>query len=1142
MSLHAGQLVRTLVTKGDLDIAVTLFSPDGRRLDEFTGRGYGTLSFMFIAESSGAYNLEVKSFENDAVERPVALEIVEVRSANVRDRLEESAQSSFVEAERLRGDWQENSLREALEKYAAAWKRWRAISRLREASAAMEGSGDIYFTLGEYQRALDSFQLALNASRAGGDQSGELLALNNVGYAYVYLGENQKAIRYFETVLSTLRQRRRRSAVNEADWYEAHALNNIGEVNYALGDFRGALNNFNRALAIWSQIPDRRGQALAHLNLGYTYSDSGDLPKALDHFGQTLTLVRTVADRRLEALSLTALGTVHAFLGEQQKALDNHGEALALFRAIGDRQGTGVALNSIGQAYEDLNEPQVALDNYLLALNYYQKNGNRDSESVTRYYIGRVYHTLGDDENALAYYEQTIRLCREMGKRRAEGYALVNVATIHGLHGDRQKALAQYNKVLKLFQEIADRRGQALALNSIGYIHQAAGDARRALIFYKRALLFSRAAGDRSGEASMLYNIARAEHSSGLLQEALADIEETIRITESLRIMVTNQELRTSYFAAVHERYDVYVDLLMQMHKQRPDAGFATAALNVSERARARSLLELLNEAHADIRQAVDPALLERERSLQEMLAAKAQYQIRLLNANNPTPEASEVEEEIRQLTSVYQEVEARIKQQSPRYATLTQPLPLSLNDIQAELQGDDTLLLEFMLGDERSYLWAVTSTSFDSYELPKGADIEQAARDFYSLLTARQPKPDETYADYKARVDASDREYGQIASKLSQMLFSQVIAQLSSRRLLIVADGALQYIPFDALPDPSIPSVSSENRASAEADQNPLIFRHEVVNLPSASTLALLRQTRNHVELPSDRVAVVLADPVFGKNDPRVSSKFGGTTDGSSDSAEPAEMVAARGGAGLREGESFARLPATLEEAEAIRAATANGTVKIVTGFEAKRDLVIKGDLGQYRILHFATHGLVNSVHPELSGILLSTIDERGGLENGFLQLHDIYNLNLSSQLVVLSACNTALGKQIKGEGLIGLTQGFMYAGAKSVVASLWKVDDEATAQLMRYFYEAMLSEGLPPSTALKKAKVKMLSQKRWRAPYYWAAFTLQGEYRGSIIPMHATRRNTAGLVMLVLIFALPVVVFYALRRWSSILGRQRI
>src|SRR2546423_14272042 len=189
-----------------------------------------------------------------------------------------------------------------------------------------------------------------------------------------------------------------------------------------------------------------------------------------------------------------------------------------------------------------------------------------------------------------------------------------------------------------------------------------------------------------------------------------------------------------------------------------------------------------------------------------------------------------------------------------------------------------------------------------------------------------------------------------------------------------------------------------------------------------------------------------------------------------------------------------------------------------------------------------FRSHGLVNSVHPELSGILLSTIDERGGLENGFLQLHDIYNLNLSSQLVVLSACNTALGKQIKGEGLIGLTQGFMYAGAKSVVASLWKVDDEATAQLMRYFYEAMLSEGLPPSTALKKAKVKMLSQKRWRAPYYWAAFTLQGEYRGSMIPMHATRRNTAGLVMLVLIFALPVVVFYALRRWSSILGRQRI
>jgi CHAT domain-containing protein/tetratricopeptide (TPR) repeat protein len=1142
INVREGQVVRLLLDKGDLDMTLTLSTPDSRKLGEFTSRSYGALPLMFVADSSGTYGIELRSLERDTVERPFALKIAEVRDSTERDRAEESAQLSFAEAERLRSDWREDSLRKALERYTEAWKRWQSASRVREASRAMESVGDTYFILGEYRQALDAFQSALKASREGGDKSVELSALNNVGYAYVFLGENRKATQCFKKVFDILRRARQSMAASEADRHEARVLNNRGEVNYALGDLKEALNNFNRALTLWSQVPDRRGLALAHLNLGYTYSDSGDLPKAKENFGQALTLAREVDDRRLEALSLTALGTVHAFLGEQQQALDSHGEALALFRAIGDRQGTGIALNSIGQAYEDLNEPQVALDNYLLALDYYQRNGNRDSAAVTGYYIGRVYHTLGDDENAIAYYENSIRLCQEMGKRRAAAYAQIEAATIRGLHGDRQKALAQYGRVRKLFQEIADSRGEALTLNSIGYTYQALGDLRRALSFYTRALPLSRAASDRSGEASTLYNIARAQRERGLFNEAALNVEESIRITESLRTSVINQELRTSYFASVHERYGFYIDLLMQMHKLSPGAGFADTALHVSERARARSLLELLNEAHADIRQSLDSDLLEREHTLQELLASKAEYQMRLLSNNRAAREASEVEREIRQLTSAYQEVRTRIKEQNPRYATLTQPSPLRPEEIQAELQGEDTLLLEFVLGDERSYLWAVTSGSIHSYELPKRAEIEEAARDFYRLLTARLPKPDESYAAYQARVAIADRDYWQVALRLSQMIFGQLTAELSSKRLLIVADGALQYVPFDALPDPLISPAPVESGASLATDMEPLVLRHEVVNLPSASALSLLRLTRGHVELSSDRIALVLADPVFGKDDPRVSANPVAVADGSCDKAETGEMIAARDSAGLREGESFARLPATFEEAQAIKAATGGETVKIVTGFAARRELVIKGDIGQYRVLHFATHGLVNSLHPELSGILLSTTNERGQPENGFLQLHDIYNLKLSSQLVVLSACNTGLGKEIKGEGLIGLTQGFMYAGAKGVVASFWKVDDKATAELMRYFYEAMLGEGLPPATALQKAKVKMWSQKRWRAPYYWAAFTLQGEYRESIMPARATNKGAARPILLLVLLTLPIMAFYAFRRWFSTPRRRHI
>lgn len=164
---------------------------------------------------------------------------------------------------------------------------------------------------------------------------------------------------------------------------------------------------------------------------------------------------------------------------------------------------------------------------------------------------------------------------------------------------------------------------------------------------------------------------------------------------------------------------------------------------------------------------------------------------------------------------------------------------------------------------------------------------------------------------------------------------------------------------------------------------------------------------------------------------------------------------------------------------------------------FNANRVTATSSDLGQYRIVHFATHGLLNSEHPELSGIVLSLVDEQGRPQDGFLRLREIYNLNLPAELVVLSACRTGLGKEIKGEGLVGLTRGFMYAGAARVVASLWKVQDDATAELMKRFYLGMLKDGMRPAAALRSAQVEMWKQKRWRSPYYWAAFVLQGEWK---------------------------------------------
>ncbi|MDQ3135162.1 MAG: CHAT domain-containing protein, partial [Acidobacteriota bacterium] len=547
----------------------------------------------------------------------------------------------------------------------------------------------------------------------------------------------------------------------------------------------------------------------------------------------------------------------------------------------------------------------------------------------------------------------------------------------------------------------------------------------------------------------------------------------------------------------------------MELHQRQPSEGHDAAALQASERARMRSLLEILLESHADIRQGVDPALLDRERTLRQRLNAAAERQTRFLSDKHTPEQAARVQQEVAELTTSLQDVEAQIRLKSPRYAALTQPVPLNLKEIQ-QLLDPDTLLLEYALGENRSYLWAVTRTAIKSYELPKRAEIEKSAKAVYSWLTVGY-RGERFIGGQRPRPVAGATSYTEDALRLSRMVFAPVAAQLATKRLLIVSDGVLQYIPFAALPDPA-----ARNR-QGQAGQ-PLLVNHEIVNLPSASVLAVLRR-EFATRAPAPKSVAVLADPVFEEADARVrtAAASNGTTRGGAEPTATKEskvddrtsnsrfileralsLQPSIGEDGkVRSGLSISRLPFTRRESAAILAATPKGAGMQSLDFRASRLTATSSDLAQYRIVHFATHGLLNSEHPELSGIILSLVDEEGRPQDGFLRLHEIYNLHLSAELVVLSACQTGLGKEIKGEGLVGLTRGFMYAGSPRVVASLWKVDDVATAELMGIFYQKMLRGKMRPAAALRAAQVEMWRQPRWQSPYYWAAFQLQGEWR---------------------------------------------
>jgi CHAT domain-containing protein len=422
-------------------------------------------------------------------------------------------------------------------------------------------------------------------------------------------------------------------------------------------------------------------------------------------------------------------------------------------------------------------------------------------------------------------------------------------------------------------------------------------------------------------------------------------------------------------------------------------------------------------------------------------------------------------------LIAQIQESQTKLRVENPAYAALKYPEPITLKEIQQRVLDKDTVMLQYSIGKERSYLWFVTPTTIQSYSLPGEKELEEIAKPFHSTLTN----------------SGSINDVKRTGDKLFNLIISPVANQLAGKRLLVVADGVLQYIPFAALPLPT-----SNN-------YTPLIKNHEIVNAPSAATIALQRKQPRRT---AAKTLAIIADPVFKADDPRLSSKNKASIDSClvtppNDSKSIASISDLQRSLRTLDLRNIQRLPNTQQEAKQILALVPPNQREAACSFSANYDNVTqpqKSRLDQYRNVVFATHGFINSSNPQLSGLVLSLVDAKGKPRDGFLRLHDIFNLQLNADLVVLSACQTGLGEDIRGEGLVGLTRGFMYAGTKRVVTSLWNVDDAKTAQLMASFFQKTLKEQQTPVAALRSAQLQL-----WQTnpdPRYWAAFTLQGEW----------------------------------------------
>jgi CHAT domain-containing protein/Tfp pilus assembly protein PilF len=1040
IDLAAGQYLHLEVELERIDLIVRLLSPEGAELEQRENLvENSSIPLSFVAPADGAYRIEIRQAKEpdgkdeagkSSQPKTYTIQVDQLRPSEPDDQKRIAAEHADSAGDKLRVEGTGPSRHRAVIQYEAALALWTDLADQPRQADTLSSIGRVYYDLGDINHSLEFWNRELTVRHALGHPGDEGNVLGSIATAYSRLGDRQKALEYFSQSLEKLR-----AAGDKAN--EGTALSSIGNTYFGLGQVR----------------------------------------KALEYYDQALTLQHGVGSPSAEGATLGNMGIAYSALGQPQKALDYSRQALQLALAAGDLDGQAATLTAIASLYWQLGDWDHALENQKSAVELTRKSGNHTFEAMILNNMGTTYRGLGDLDSALKCHEQALPILHDVGLPN-EATALQNIGHVYRDKGEFQKAIDYYQQALKLYQARGNRRAIAQDLADTGEASLLLGQTGPALEYWGQALPLAHASGDRILEASVLTGMARAHIQEGKLDgkfdDAQTSLDSALAMTESLRTAWVGADLRASYSSTVRDRYQLQIELLMLQHHD-------SQAFEASERARARSLLELLSESHADIRQGVDSALLAQEQSLETDLRLKSEQRIRSQN--------TALDKDIEGLTVQYREVEAQIRTRSPRYAALTQPQPLTLDEIQKQILDPETLLLEYSLGEDRSFLWAVTSNSFHTYELPARAKLETAARLAYAQMST-------SHAGGEGMQGA--------ALALSRTLLGPVAAELGKKRLVVVAEGALQYIPFAALHTPASGTAGNPGV--------PLVADHEIVSLPSASTVALLRR-ETEGRAPAVKLAVVLADPVFSKDDPRVAQSSGGevsrnqkasdhkTSNPVSESASNADDLERAELSERSAKESglpgFDRLRASRREAETIVELAGKNNAVEELDFDSSRETATSDALGQYRIIHIATHGLLNSRNPELSGLVFSLVDRQGRPKNGFLEAQDIYNLKLGADLVVLSACQTALGKEIRGEGLVGLTRAFMYAGVPRVVASLWKVPDQATTELMQKFYRGILQQGLQPAAALRAAQFSMWKEPRRSAPYYWAGFTLQGDWK---------------------------------------------
>ncbi|WP_293370903.1 CHAT domain-containing protein [Nevskia sp.] len=827
----------------------------------------------------------------------------------------------------------------------------------------------------------------------------------------------------------------------------AEAERTLGAALAYQSDLVAAIAAQERALALYRQTGDQRFEGVVLGNLSANYAETGQSARALAAARAALTAAQATDDREGLLFSQDRIAALNAQRGNFDEAREGWQSLLAALAATPYPRAENMAWNGLGALHRTLGEADAAQAAAAKA-----EAAARAAEDVAA--IAEALRFRGElalDEarwsEATARYGEALTLANDAGLARDAALALGGLARAALAAGDLPAARRQIERALAIAAQKQATAARLLLEPIAGDIASRAGRPAAAAGHYRAALQLARAVPSPTRIAPALASLARLAAEAGRLDEALAGIDDAIAHIDSLRSGLADPATRSSYFASNRAYHGFRVDLLMQMDARRPGRGYAARALLAAERARARALVEQLARQRLPADPRRQPLLAERDAA--EDRLRLLDFRLARLSAG-PSPQRKRLATERGQAAAALDAARNRLRAAEPQAAELRDPQPLTLPELRRDALAADVSLLEYWFGDARSHLWILSRDRLVAVELPPRAGLEARIAALRDKL-ARPPRAavGEDLAALAARQTREQTAIAEDAAALAAILLPPAADNGAALRL-VVADGALQHLPFAIL------------------DGNPAV---DHVYLPSLQTLRWLRRARP--AQPKDARVAVLADPVYAADDPRLSS---------SGKANP---------------DALPRLRHSRDEAEAIARLLPPAQRWQRLDFAASRQTVLETDWSNTRIVHFATHARLDSAQPSRSGIALSAFDVQGQPVDDVLGVGEIGALHMPVDLVVLSACESAFGQDVAGEGVNSLARAFFHAGSRRVLASLWTVDDRAAAVFMGHFYAGLLGRGLDPGSSLRAAQAAMKDDSRWAAPWYWAGYVLQGEPR---------------------------------------------